>query len=632
MDPFFYLNSSIPSYSGKEPLKKTILTTHQKRVLFYIRLLESDHPIPIFSNLNDHSNTENMYFHTNYAFYADPICTGKSYVILSLLSLHRSVERKKLLTIWSNGLGMNVFSKIQNFEIPLSILVTPHTSLAQWDNLFKEETNIKYFIVDSCESIDEINIYEYEVIIVADVIFDKVCLQFQGFSVSRIIFDDLLHLEINYTQNSGFTSFTNNTSDPALFGNLRASFTWFISSEPQACLKKYRKSHLPFAILINQIFSFPYPGLIFRNDDTTLEQSLSMILPEIEFEFKTVYLQQIEELNIQKEIENILSIGQNTQSNEFESILYPQNEQKIYKHLFTIFIQRLHMKIISIDGEVSDFYQNLSQDKIKTINERYQTLTDPVTYEKILHPVLLPCCHQIFDLLSISKCLISDMRCPFCRKETKWEDIIGIKQDNIDFSLDQDIWNVLQNINVNEYNILYIPSLNKDVSISKESRKKIHLFIQELTRRYKCFIFSGKSKSKKVFHDFKKEKGILIIAKPIQANLHLSYVNKVFVIHPREYQCKNETVWFSNYFKNYYTKNITIKSNPNFVNQVPTVQQKVQWIQTNPVSNSDHSTSLMTIFDSNWNNRSMVRLTDHELGNFCIGNQNQLHIQCVTFL
>lgn len=605
-DPFFYLNSSIPTYSGKEPLKKTILTTHQKRVLFYIRLLESEHPIPIFSSSNkksnDHSNTENMYFHTNYAFYADPICTGKSFVILSLLSLHRCVERKKLLTIWSNGLGMNVFSKIQNFEIPLSILVTPQTSLAQWDNLFKEETNIKYFIVDSEEAIDQINVYEYEVLVVSDTIFDKICLQFQGFSVSRIIFDDLLHLEIKegddrphkseppqnfgYVPSSGLSSFVNNPSDPALFGNLRASFTWFVSSEPHACLQRYRKSHLPFAVIINQIFSFPHPGLVFRNEDTTLEQSLSVILPEIEFKFKSIFLQKIEELSIDNVIKNILSI---------------QNLSDLYSHLLTIFIKNIHMKIKSIEY----ICENLSQDKIKTIKERYESLIDPVTYDKISHPVIVSCCHQIFDLLSISKCLSSDMRCPFCRKETKWEDIIGISHSICDLNredLKDDIWSVLENMNLDKYNVFYIPSLSKDVSISKESRTKIHLFIRELTKRYKCFVFSGKYNSKKVFQDFKKEKGILIIAKPIQANLHLSYVDNVFVLHPKEYQCKNQSVWFTNYFKKYYSNAII----------------------------EDPSSTMSSLKD--WNNRSLISLTDHELGNFCIGKQNKINISCITFL
>jgi hypothetical protein len=607
IDPFFYLNSSIPSYSGKEPLKKTILTTHQKRVLFYIRLLESDHPIPIFSSTdrisNEHSNTENMYFHTNYAFYADPICTGKSFVILSLLSLHRCVERKKLLTIWSNGLGMNVFSKIQNFEIPLSILVTPTTSLAQWDNLFKEETEIKYFIVDSEEAIDQINVYEYEVLIVSDIIFDKVCLQFQGFSVSRIIFDDLLHLEIKDIPIPP-NSFPSNI-EPGLFGNLRASFTWFVSSEPHACQQRYRKSRLPFAVLINQIFSFPYPGLVFRNEDTTLEQSLSVILPELEFQFQAVYIQKIEELNIESEIKNILSI---------------EEPSEIYSHLLTLWVKRIRISFVSI--------KDLPQNKIETVRERYENKTDPVSYDKIIYPLLLPCCYQMFDILSLSKCLSSDMRCPFCRKETKWNEILGINKDNgindqltleggqlkqegedpLYIPFVPEIWNIIENINLKEYNVFYIPSLKKDISISKDSRAKIHLFIRELTKRYKCFVFSGKSNSKRVFEDFKNQKGILIIGKPIQANLHLSYVDKVYVLHPREYQCKNGNVWFSNYFKNYYSKHITIKKH-----------------------SQEYSTSLMTLLGSDWNNRSMVSLTDHELGNFCIANQNNLNILFFKF-
>jgi hypothetical protein len=563
--PYFYLNSSIPTYVGKEPLKKTILTVHQKRVLYYIRLLEGEHPIPVVSS--DRCDTQNLYFHTNYAFYADPICTGKSFVILSLLSLHRCVERKKLMTIWSNGIGMNVFSKIQNFEIPLSILVTPQSSLAQWDNLFKEETNIKYFIIDSESTIDEINTYEYEVLIIADTFFDKVCLLFQGFSVSRIIFDDLLHLEIKEIHPS-----SNPSEDINLFGNLRSSFTWFVSSDPHACLQKYRNTRLPFSNLIKQIFTFPYSGLIFRNEDLTLEQSLSVILPEIEFSFDSVFLQKTEEdLIFQNELEKIL-------------------ESKSKSHLLSFFIYRIHMKMSSID----DILKDQSLDKIKSIKERYESWIDPVTYEKIECPIIVSCCHHFFDLNSISKCLVHDKRCPLCRKEMKWEDIIGIKTSSSP-PLDKDIWSLIQNINLQEYNVFYIPSLNKDIPIDKRSRNKIHVFIRELRKRYKCFIFSKKSNSKKIFDEFKKEKGILIIAKPIQANLHLSYVDRVFVLHPKEYKSINHNVWFTNYFKSYYSP------------QHPILQE-------------------------NWNNRTMITLSDHELGNFCIGKQNKLYITCMTFL
>lgn len=563
--PYFYLNSSIPTYVGKEPLKKTFLATHQKRVLYYIHLLESEHPIPILSMDKEcKTETQNLYFHTNYAFYADPICTGKSFVILSLLSLHRCVERKKLLTVWSNGLGMNVFSKIQNFDIPLSILVTPQSSLAQWDNLFKEETDIRYFIVDSESAIDQINIYEYDVLIVSDFIFDKVCLHFQGFSVSRIIFDDLLHLEIkdiNFTK----TPYISNTGDPSLFGDMRSSFTWFVSSEPNACLQKYKNSKLPFAILIKQIFSFPYPGLIFRNEDTSLEQSLSVILPEIILQNESVYMKRMEEnISIENEIGKLIH-------NEI--------------HLISFFIYQLESKIISIDS----ILEKLSSEKIQTLKERYQSMTDPVTYDKIKHPTLLLCCNQIFDISSISKCLLMDMRCPFCRKETKWHDILIIDSSNL--KLDKDIWTTLSNINIQEYNVFYIPTLCKSIDIDKFTRRKIHNFIREINKRYKCFIFSGKSNSKKIFEDFKKEKGILIIGKPIQANLHLSYVDKVFVLHPNEYKCRNENVWFTNYFKSYYS------------NLIP-----------------------------NWDNHSQISLTDHELGNFCIGRQNKISIICMSFL
>jgi len=558
--PFFYLNTYIPSYSGKEPLKKTFLTTHQKRALHYIHLLESENPIPILSELTQ----KNLYFHTNYAFYADPICTGKSFVILSLLSLHPCVERKQLLTIWSNGLGMNVFSKIENFEIPLSLLVVPHSSISQWNILLQEETNIKYFIVDSEVLIDSINTSENEVLLVADNVFDKLCQHFEGFCVSRIIFDDLLNLEIKHNMSS---------QDPSLFGNLRASFTWFVCSEPEMCLQKYKNSRLPFATLIKQMFSFPHPGLIFRNEFECLQQSLSSIVPKINISYTNVYL---ENLNSELKIED-----------EIYDIFQSKNIYQNYQHLISLLVFRLNLSFFSIQEYINS--QNLSCEKIQTLNERYQSQIDPITYEKIKYPILLPCCHQIYDLITLSRCFLNDQRCPFCREVCSWSDMIAL--DKSSYHLNMYIFDFLKNVDLNKYNIFYIPSLSKEIKVSNYSKEKINRFIRETFKNYKSFLWNGKANSKKTFEDFKKEKGILFITKPIQSNLHLSFIDELYVLHPKEYTCQNTEVWYTNHFKKCYN-----------------------------------------LFISPWENRDNFPLSDLELGNFCIGRKTLLNIKFLSFL
>jgi hypothetical protein len=575
--PYFYLNSSIPSYNGKEPLKKTILSTHQKRALYYIHLLESEHPVPILSDSRQieqreqpQYNSKNIYFHTNYAFYADPICTGKSFVILSLLSLHPCVERKRLLTIWSNGLGMNVFSKIENFEIPLSILVVPASSMGQWNYLLQMETNIKYYILDSEPSIEKMNPSEYEVLLVCDSIFDKVCQHFEGFSVSRIIFDDLLHLEVRQPTPSSF--------DPTLFGNLRASFTWFVCSEPQLCLQKFKNSRLPFAPLIKQMFSFPYPGLIFRNENECLEQSLSKMVSDINFSHTNVYLENIDySIPIENEIKDILT---------------SKNHLQIYNHLITFLVFRLYLKFKTIEQYLNS--KNLSNEISETIHERYQNHIDPITYDKIKFPVILNCCNQIYDLLSIAKCLIQDLRCPFCREQSLWSDLTAL--DEHKYNLNKNIFDIINEFNLDKYNLLYLPSLHKDIKVNPISKDKIHRLIREIFKRYKkCLLWNGKSSSKNAFEEFRKQKGILILTKPIQSNLHLSFVDHVYVIHPKEYVCETIDEWYSEYFKKCFDK---------------------------------------ILFNTEENNisREHFPLTDKELGNFCIGRKNKLQINFYSFL
>ncbi len=617
--PYFYLNPSIPTYYGNEPLLKTNLTEHQKRVLYYIRLLESENPIPILST----SDSQNLYFHTNYAFYADPICTGKSFVILSLLSLHRVLERKKLLTIWSNGLGMNVYSKIENFEIPMSFLVVPHHSIEQWEVLLKQETNIKYFIVNSEASIEQINTYEYEVLIVADLFFDKVCEHFQGFSVSRLIFDDLLHLEIKNIKNKGETNFNNGQSSQ--FGDLRASFTWFICSQPYLCLQKYKNSHLPFAILIKQIFSFPYSGLIFRSEIESLYQSLENILPSLEINLRYVYSEEL----INQNIDNIRL------DEEIKDIFSSKNTDQVKRHMNTLFIHIANQSGGSDNSgggpsesiftilKVEEIMNGLSEQQKNRFKERYNELNmnDPVTYEPIKFPIYMKCCDQIFDLVSLYQCFQSDMRCPFCRKETNFQNCIGIENEN--FVMNENIWSIFKDLNIKEWNVLYIPSFKKGSKINKRSRFKLNEFIRQLMIAYPCYLLNGgKNNSRKTFEKFKKEKGILIIDKPIESNLHLSFVNRVLVLHPKEYKCENEIVWYTSYFQKNYGRF--------FQGNQDLDQHDLDQVQEQQDEKKPNEEGVQNDIILNWNDRSKIQISDRELGNFVIGKKDHLKIDILS--
>lgn len=527
--PFFSLDSSIPNYSGPEPLLHTNLQPHQRKALYYMRLLESENPIPIVSN-----TPEEFYLHTNFGFYADPSCSGKSFVILSLLSLNKCVERKKLMTVWSNGSGMNVYSKIQNFEIPLSILVVPISSIGQWTQLLKQETNIKYYIVDEYTKIEKINTYNYDILLVADCIFEPVCIHFQGFSVSRLIFDDLYHLDI--------TEF--NKKDKTGFGDLRASFTWFVSSQPQECLQKFRYSNLPFGHLIQQIFSFPHPGLLFRNEELNIQTSLTQMLPEI-------HTTQIETFFPCKKL----------------SYTFSQDDPE---ELVSYFVNSLEIKI----KEKQEILLDLNQEMQQTFEERYEQMIDPITYDKIKYPVCLECCYQIYDLSWLCKSLYTDFRCPYCRKEFDFWKISALNHSIYMPVKKENIWTKLQNIDTNQFNIIYIPTLK-----IKLYRQLMSAFYKELNQRYKCMLYFGS----KAYKDFQEKKGILILTRPLQSNLHLRFIDKIYVIHPKEFTIFNKIEWFSDKLV------------------------------------------------SEYGDKHRMYLSDLELGNFCIGSTKKIDFEFIRF-
>lgn len=529
--PFFELDSSIPDYNGRDPLKNTPLKTHQKKALHYMRLLESENPVPI---IETGSEQNELYLHTNYGFYADPACTGKSYVILSLLSLNKCVERKKLLTIWSNGLGMNVYSKIKNFEIPLSILVSPLSSIGQWSELISKETDLKFYVVDEYTKIEKISTYDYDILLVADCIFESVCIHFQGFSVSRLIFDDLFHLEIQEF----------NKKDRIKFGDLRSSFTWFVSSQPQECIQKFRYSNLPFSYLIQQIFSFPHPGLLFRNKPDMVCKVVGEMLPEI----------------------NIYCSNTFFPSRKLTSGLASNNSEDLVSY----FINSLEIPI-----KEKEEIQSLVNTEMKiTFEERFNQMIDPVSYEKIQYPICMECCYQIFDLISLSKCIYIDYRCPYCRKDFDFLNISLLNKTIYNPLKKDNIWVKLGEIDINKFNIIYLPTLKM-----KSHRTFMVSFYKELNRRYKCMLYFGS----KAFKEFKHQKGILIISKPLHSNLHLRFIDKIYVIHPSDYIIYNKVEWFSD--------------------------------------------KIVSAYGQNFRNY----LTDFEMGSFCIGSTNQIDFEFIRF-
>jgi hypothetical protein len=529
--PFFELDSSIPDYTGRDPLKLTTLKTHQKKALHYMRLLESENPVPI---IDTNSEQNELYLHTNYGFYADPACTGKSYVILSLLSLNKCVERKKLLTIWSNGLGMNVYSKIKNFEIPLSIIVSPLSSIGQWSELISKETDLKFYVVDEYTKIEKISTYDYDVLLVADCIFESVCIHFQGFSVSRLIFDDLYHLEIQEF----------NKKDRVKFGDLRSSFTWFVSSHPQECIQKFRYSNLPFSFLIQQIFSFPHPGLLFRNKSDMLSKVVGEMLPEIKLQSTKTFFP----------------------SRKLTNSISNENPEEIVSY----FVNSLEIPI----KEQDEIIAQVNPEMKTTFEERFTQMTDPVTYEKIQYPTCMECCYQIFDLHSLCKCIYVDYRCPYCRKNFDFQKLSFLNQ-SIYMPLKKDnIWVKLEDVNLDKFNIIYIPTLKM-----KSYRSSMVGFYKELNRRYKCMLYFGS----KAFNEFKHQKGILVISKPLHSNLHLRFVDKIYVIHPMDYIIYNKIEWFSDKICSKYGQNFR------------------------------------------------EFLTDFEMGSFCIGSQNPIDFDFIRF-
>jgi hypothetical protein len=385
--------------------------------------------------------------------------------------------------------------------------------------------------------------------LVADEVFESVCLHFQGFSVSRLIFDDLYYLDIKEF----------GKKDRVKFGDLRAGFTWFVSSQPQECMHKYRYSQLPFSYLMQQIFTFPYPGLLFRNTDDSLCASLGTMINPIQFQAMDTFLPNKKltycaECSVQ---------GANATNDPAVDLAH-------------YFINSLEIPIKEPEDVVK---QEMTEDMKSTFLERVEQMIDPVTYEKIVYPVCLECCHQIFDLYYLVKCIYNDFRCPFCRKDINFDLMSALKKEIFEPMKKNNIWHKLSEINMNQYNIIYIPSMKTNLY-----RSSMSPFFKQFIKRHN-FIENYGSRA---FQQFYEKKGILVICRPLQFNLHLRFVDKIYVIHPKNYVVEDKKQWYSN---------------------------KI-WSEHGP---STHSVNYREY------------LSDFELGSFCIGLEKPITFELIKF-
>jgi hypothetical protein len=365
---------------------------------------------------------------TNKALYCDPVGSGKSLVMLSLISENPVVYTKsKSGQGYSNGIC--VLQDVPPREIvPITLIVVPNTLFNQWKDYVQNQTTLIFkFLGKKADITSVIDCREIDGILINSNFYNDIANIFKDQVISRVIFDEVHMMKIP-------------ASNP-----IEASFNWFISASPCEIERFTVKKH---GFLTNSLKSILSPsiapkcGVIFRNDQANIDLSIKLPPPNIRvLKVRTSNILNVlngivsstileaiaagdsksamEQLSLEKTDEdNIISIVNKHLETELESLCIELESKKIRTYSAAKAkqeaLEKVEEKIKEVKKKIQDIKDRIFKDNI-----------DPITYDEIVNPVITKCCQNKFEFTSLTEYLLkSKQACPMCRKPMSPKDLV----------------------------------------------------------------------------------------------------------------------------------------------------------------------------------------------------------------
>ena len=311
--------------------------------------------------------------------------------------------------------------RFERFEkVKTTLILAGQSLIHQWVNEISY-TDLKIEIVSSRKVASQIEVFEYDVIIVTPSMYNILLMSNSNIAWKRFIYDE--------PGDSKVTS----------MHKIVAGFYWFVTATPYSIVDMHKKCRLSFMHDIfcsneNYNFEYDFNPLIIKNSEDFINYSFKMPLTE-HFNHKC--------------INNIYSILNGIASTTITNLISSGDIQEAFKLLggkssdnLTELVlkkkeQELHL--IQTEIKIAELRCNTElvldwtdrETKLKTqireLEIRYSELLNGdcnICFEKIENPVLEPNCQNVFCGSCILKWLQTKQTCPLCRHEVKYENLI----------------------------------------------------------------------------------------------------------------------------------------------------------------------------------------------------------------
>jgi len=400
---------------------KVALFPHQLASIYKMENLE----------INNVLEKENYVKETKIGVNADLTGFGKTLSMLGLISRDKmewDLETPfvfETITIEAKGRIKNYY--ISRYDkLPTTLILVSQSLIGQW---VKEiaKTTMTYKSVTTRKDIDNIEVENYDVVIVSPTLYNKLISKYDGYAWKRFIFDEPGHLKVSAMK------------------EIHAGFYWFVTATPNSILYQHRNCRNSFIRdLFCQYyyidFETQFNDIIIKNDPDFVKASFEM--PPTNHHtyecFQPVYnavngfvnstiATMIEAGNIEGAIEalggnktgNIIELVKNKKLEELEEI-----ESKIR-------IYTMRNDQTKIDEWNNKKIHTLNQ--IEELNNRFKTMLENpcnICYDTIKSPILEPNCQNIFCGECLLKWLQRKNSCPLCRAEVDLSSLIYLENEN----------------------------------------------------------------------------------------------------------------------------------------------------------------------------------------------------------
>lgn len=404
------------------------------------------HPQSVIDHITNFYNprmgTTNMSVNTCFGAICDPVGSGKTLVVLSLIkedikatkSFSRFIEISDMINLKIESNKDHV-DEILN-KIKYSIIVVPHVILNQWDRVIKNDTTLKHVIYKDSDQINrELNANKnIDIILVKNTRYRDFYEMFgHDKHFKRIFYDEADSIRIPKCE------------------TLNSLFYWFVTASSQSLIRGSVQSTGFFRTVFCTANRYILKHLIVKNNEKFIHESFNLkdyklidikcatnniltILSnhvsdsvqrmicagDIEGAISTFSLQTSSDDSIIKIVCKDLCIKLENKKNKLNYIHSKRFSSEKAKQESICKVQE---KIIKLEQSLEDISRKIKESEL-----------DPITYLEIENPVITKCCKTKFEFESITIYILSKSNplCPICRSVISKDKLVRISNGDED--------------------------------------------------------------------------------------------------------------------------------------------------------------------------------------------------------